>query len=46
MLLLHPHWKTLIRPLLLAVIVVAAALLVEAVIPSGRPRRQTGWRWP
>ena len=32
---LHPHWKTLVRPLLLAVIVVAAALVVEAVIPSG-----------
>ena len=32
---LHPHWKTLIRPLLLAVIVVAAALVVEAVIPAG-----------
>ena len=33
---LHPHWKTLIRPLLVAVLVVAAALVVEAVIPSGR----------
>ncbi len=32
---LHPHWKTLVRPLLLAIIVVAAALVVEAVIPSG-----------
>src|SRR6266851_4547015 len=32
---LHPHWKTLIRPLLVAVIVVAAALVLEAVIPSG-----------
>lgn len=32
---LHPHWKTLVRPLLLALIVVAAALVVEAVIPSG-----------
>ncbi len=31
-LLLHPHWKTLIRPLLLAVIVVAAALAGEAAI--------------
>ena len=34
-LLLHPHWKTLIRPILIAVLVVAAALVVEAVIPSG-----------
>jgi len=34
-LLLHPHWKTLIRPLLVAVIVVAAALVLETVIPSG-----------
>ena len=32
---LRPHWKTLIRPLLLAVIVVAAALIAEVVI-SGR----------
>ncbi len=31
-LLLHPHWKTLIRPFLLAVIVVAAALVGEAAI--------------
>ena len=35
-LLLHPHWKTLIGPVLVAVIVLALALLVEAVIPSGR----------
>jgi len=34
-LLLHPHWKTLIRPILLAVVVVAAALVAEALIPSG-----------
>jgi membrane protein YdbS with pleckstrin-like domain len=32
---LHPHWKTLVRPSLLALIVVAVALVVEAVIPSG-----------
>ena len=32
---LHPHWKTLIRPVLVAVFVVAAALVVEVVIPSG-----------
>jgi membrane protein YdbS with pleckstrin-like domain len=31
----HPHWKTLIRPVLLAVLVVAAALVAEAMIPSG-----------
>jgi uncharacterized membrane protein YdbT with pleckstrin-like domain len=31
-LLLHPHWKTLIRPFLLAVIVVAAALVAEVLI--------------
>ena len=36
-LLIHPHWKTLIRPLFFAVIVVAAALLVEVdVIPTGK----------
>jgi uncharacterized membrane protein YdbT with pleckstrin-like domain len=32
---LRPHWKTLIRPVLVAVLVVAVALAVEVVIPSG-----------
>jgi len=32
---LHPHWKTLIRPLAVAVLVVAVALVAEVVIPSG-----------
>ena len=32
---LHPHWKTLIRPILIAVLVVAAALIAVALIPSG-----------
>jgi uncharacterized membrane protein YdbT with pleckstrin-like domain len=31
---LHPHWKTLIRPVLVAVLVVAAALIAEVLIPS------------
>ena len=31
----HPHWKTLVRPLLVAVLVVAVALVAEVVIPSG-----------
>jgi uncharacterized membrane protein YdbT with pleckstrin-like domain len=31
----HPHWKTLIRPLLIAMLVVAAALVVEVMIPQG-----------
>ena len=35
MLLLHPHWKTLIRPILIAVLVVAVALVAAALIPSG-----------
>ena len=35
MLRLHPHWKTLIGPLLVAVLVVAAALIAEVLIPSG-----------
>jgi uncharacterized membrane protein YdbT with pleckstrin-like domain len=35
-LLLHPHWKTLLGPVLLAVVVVAVALLVEAIIPAGK----------
>jgi uncharacterized membrane protein YdbT with pleckstrin-like domain len=33
-LLLHPHWKTLIRPVLVAVLVVAIALVAVA-LPSG-----------
>jgi hypothetical protein len=41
-LLLHPHWKTLIGPALLAVIVLAAALLVEAVIPAGKAAGEHG----
>ncbi len=35
MLRLHPHWKTLIRPLAVAVLVVAVALVAEVVILSG-----------
>ena len=35
-LLLHPHWKTLVRPLFMAVVVVAAALVAIVVIPSGK----------
>jgi membrane protein YdbS with pleckstrin-like domain len=35
-LVLHPHWKTLVRPVLVAVILVIAALVVEVVIPSGK----------
>ncbi len=34
-LLLHPHWKTLIRPVLVAVLVVAVALVAEVLIGSG-----------
>jgi uncharacterized membrane protein YdbT with pleckstrin-like domain len=34
-LLLHPHWKTLIRPILTAALVVAVVLVAEALIPSG-----------
>jgi uncharacterized membrane protein YdbT with pleckstrin-like domain len=33
-LLLHPHWKVLIRPVLIAVIVVVVALVAEVLIPS------------
>ena len=35
-LLLHPHWKTLLGPVLLAVVVVAVALLIEVIIPAGK----------
>ena len=30
----HPHWKTLIRPVSVTVLVVAAALIAEVLIPS------------
>ena len=36
-LLVHPHWKTVLRPLFIAVITVAAAVALEVVIPSGSP---------
>jgi len=32
---LHPHWKTLIGPLSVAVLVVVAVLIAEVLIPSG-----------
>ena len=32
---IHPHWKTLVRPFLVAVLVVAVALIAEVIIPSG-----------
>jgi membrane protein YdbS with pleckstrin-like domain len=35
-LILHPHWKTLVRPIALTFLVVAALLAGEVVIPSGR----------
>jgi uncharacterized membrane protein YdbT with pleckstrin-like domain len=33
---LHPHWKTLVRPVGLAVVLVAAALVGEVLIPAGK----------
>jgi membrane protein YdbS with pleckstrin-like domain len=33
---LHPHWKTLVGPVLAAFLVVAALLVGEVVIPGGR----------
>ena len=33
-LLLHPHWKTLIRPFAVAVLVIVVALIAEVLIPS------------
>jgi uncharacterized membrane protein YdbT with pleckstrin-like domain len=35
-LILHPHWKTLLRPTLVLVVVAAAALALVIVIPEGR----------
>lgn len=32
---LHPHWKVLVVPVAVAVVVLAALLVVEAIIPSG-----------
>ena len=34
-LVVRPHWKTILRPLFLLVITVAAALALLIVIPSG-----------
>jgi uncharacterized membrane protein YdbT with pleckstrin-like domain len=34
-LLLHPHWKTLVRPMLIAIVAVVAALVAVVVIPAG-----------
>jgi uncharacterized membrane protein YdbT with pleckstrin-like domain len=31
----HPHWKTLIRPLVVTVVAIAIALVAEVLIPSG-----------
>jgi uncharacterized membrane protein YdbT with pleckstrin-like domain len=36
---LHPHWKTLIRPVSVAVLVVAAALIAEVLIPAAPVER-------
>jgi len=33
---LHPHWKTLVRPCGLAVVLVAAVLAGEVLIPAGK----------
>lgn len=35
-LLMHPHWKTLVQPVLVSLLIVAATLVVVAVIPSGK----------
>jgi uncharacterized membrane protein YdbT with pleckstrin-like domain len=41
-LLLHPHWKTLIRPVLVAVLVVAIALIAVVAIPNVAARGAVG----
>jgi len=33
---LHPHWKTLVRPVLLAFVIVAVLLVGEVLIPAGK----------
>jgi uncharacterized membrane protein YdbT with pleckstrin-like domain len=35
-LVLHPHWKTLVGPILLTVVVVVGLLVVEVIIPNGK----------
>jgi uncharacterized membrane protein YdbT with pleckstrin-like domain len=35
-LVLHPHWKTLVRPVAAAFVVVAALLVAEVLIPNGK----------
>jgi uncharacterized membrane protein YdbT with pleckstrin-like domain len=35
-LLVHPHWKTLVKPMLVAVVVVIAALVAIVVIPASK----------
>ena len=32
---LHPHWKTLVRPALVLVVILAAAIALLVVIPAG-----------
>lgn len=32
---LHPHWKILVRPVAVAVVVLAALLVLEVIIPQG-----------
>jgi uncharacterized membrane protein YdbT with pleckstrin-like domain len=39
-LLVHPHWKTVLRPLFIGVLTVAAALALLVAIPSGSA---AGW---
>ena len=33
---LHPHWKTLVRPVVLTFVVVAVVLVAEVLIPAGK----------
>ena len=33
---LHPHWKTLVRPIALAFVIVAVLLVAEVLIPAGK----------
>jgi uncharacterized membrane protein YdbT with pleckstrin-like domain len=41
-LLLHPHWKTLFRPVLIAVLVVAVALVAEVLVSNPVARAAIG----
>ena len=45
-LLLHPHWKVLLGPVVFGVLVVVAAIMVVVIIPAARAARHSPGRPP